>query len=265
MTAVAVFICIFGFAFLYFRLIAPSRRKHADVELLRGKIISHRGLYGNGAPENSFEAYRFAAENGLPIELDIRLTADGEVVCFHDGELLNACGVEGKVSDKTLKELKELTLFGTKLKIPTLSEALSAVNGAVPLLIELKADGKTAKELCRAADKILSEYGGIYLIQSFYSPVLRWYKKHRSSVARGQLSAPFKGGKLYMKAAALLLFNFLGRPDFLSYEYCGTKRFTVRLLRSTGTAVFGWTFKTDEDIKVFGKYCDAYISEQKRL
>ena len=46
--------------------------------------IAHRGLWGGEIAENSLTAYKLATEKGYPIEIDLFLTIDGEIVCFHD-------------------------------------------------------------------------------------------------------------------------------------------------------------------------------------
>lgn len=51
----------------------------------RPLILAHRGLSAE-APENTLAAFRLAVERGMPgIELDVRLSADGELAVIHDG------------------------------------------------------------------------------------------------------------------------------------------------------------------------------------
>ena len=154
-------------------LVFPSARRHPAREKLRGRYIAHRGLHdlAENTPENSLAAFRAAAEQGHMIENDIHLTADGEVVVFHDSLLKRMCGVDGRIEQMTLAGLKKCRLQGTDEQIPTLQECLEAVDGRVPLLIEFKCDRTTCKPLCEAANKILSAYKGEYFVQSFYPPV----------------------------------------------------------------------------------------------
>lgn len=114
--------------------------------------ISHRG----GAalmPENTLEAFRRAVEEFRTdmLELDVHVTADGEVVVAHDPTLERCTDGTGALSEKTLAELQRLDaafhfrpegasdhpLRGQGVRIPTLREVLRAFPG-LRLNIELK-------------------------------------------------------------------------------------------------------------------------------
>lgn len=242
-------------------LIFPASRRHPAREHLRGKYIAHRGLHGDDIPENSLAAFRNAAEQGYIIENDIHLTADGEVVVFHDDTLKRMCGVDAKVEEKTLAELKELRLGGTDAQIPTLRECLDTVAGSVPLLIEFKVvDGNTAA-LCEAADKILAAYNGEYFVQSFYPQVLLWYRRNRKEVCRGQLAEPFQGEALHRRMLGLMLFNFLARPDFVAYEHTAALYPMRRLVIALGAHPVCWTIRSQSDLDAARGHFETYIFE----
>lgn len=259
------FIIAFSFiavlALLLF-LIHPSRRNHSDLDILCGLYIAHRGLHNkeNGIPENSLEAFRAAANYGFAIENDIHLTADGQVVVFHDGTTGRMCGVNKKISEMTLSEIKELRLIGTDYTIPTLKECLEVVDGKVPILIEFKRDGKV-KELCAAANEILKDYKGKYFIQSFYPQVLCWYKKHKKEVCRGQLSSSFNGDPFYKRLAGLLLYNFISRPDFVSYQHTDGDYIPRKIVSRLGAFPVGWTFSSKEETEKGKKHFKTFIFE----
>ena len=83
--------------------------------------------------------------------------------------------------------MRPYRLSRTGEKIPLLSEVLRLVDGKVPLLIEVKLPSADT-EVCRRLDEELQGYRGKYMVQSFNSLVLRWMKKHRNEIPRGQLS-----------------------------------------------------------------------------
>lgn len=257
-------------AFFLF-LIFPAIRRHPDRKLMQGMNIAHRGLHGifEDTPENSIPAFKAAIERGLAIETDIHITRDGEVVVFHDDTLKRMCGVSGIIEDKTLEELKELSLSGTQHKIPTFKEALELVDGRVPLLIEFKTKSpKTCGPLCRAANEILKDYKGKYFMQSFYPPAVYWYRRHRKDICRGQLSSGYFEEKgIHMKALSCLLLNFISRPDFVSYEYKFPKHFSLFVCKALGAHLAAWTYteqaQIDETRQTFSTHIfEGFIPEK---
>lgn len=245
-------------------LVCPSLRRHKDRELMKGMHIAHRGLHDimDNTPENSLPAFKEAAALGFAIENDIHLTADGEVVVFHDDTLKRMCGVDRVVEECTLSELKECRLGGTNEQIPTLKECLDVIDGKVPLLIEFKSNSfKNAEQLAAAADKILSDYKGKYFVQSFFPPVIAWYKKHRKDICRGQLAAGFKGEELKKRLLGAMFFNFMSRPDFVSYDFHDKKHIMRRLVTALGAFPVAWTFKSQEQIDSCETDFNTYIFE----
>ena len=158
---------------IYLFLIKPASTRDLDLAKY-GTKFAHRGLWDAQSPENSLAAFKKAVDAGYGIEFDIHKTRDGHVVVFHDDTLVRMCGVEGKIEDKTLAELRELRLKGTDQQIPTLQEMLALVDGRVPLLVELKGAALDTS-LCPVANEILSQYKGDYMIESFNPLLVRWY------------------------------------------------------------------------------------------
>jgi len=68
-------------------------------------VIAHRGA-SSAVAEHTVGAYRLAiAEGADALECDVRLSADGELVCLHDRTLERTGGSNGIVSAMTLAEL----------------------------------------------------------------------------------------------------------------------------------------------------------------
>lgn len=265
-TVFAIVICIIFI--LYIFAVFPALRRHPDRVLMRGMYVAHRGIHQNdaGLPENSVPAFLAAKKLGFCIETDIHITADGEVVVFHDDDLFRMCGKKEKIEDKTLAELKEMRLLGTDCQIPTLEELLTLVDGEVPLLIELKCGPKSQKRLCLAADKILREYHGKYIVQSFYPPAMLWYRRHHKEICRGQLASNFarhhdENHTLINFLAGWLLFNFLARPDFISYDERDTDTFSRNICTVLGALPVGWVFRSDERLHALHGIYQTYIFE----
>lgn len=214
-------------------------------------LFAHRGLFTSDQriPENSMKAFQEAVQHGYGIELDIQRTKDNKIVVFHDHTLTRMCGIDLPVCELTYKELQKFTLMNSKEQIPLLQDVLNLVNGQVPLLVEIKLP--TVKTLtCRLADELLQNYSGKYCIESFNPLALRWYKKNRKEIIRGQLSANLtkpvaKGGYFLSFLVKYLLLNFLGKPDFISYCYKDQHNISFLLQKYIyKTPVFAWTVRS---------------------
>ena len=122
------------------RLLMDGRRSQPGWEKLLDWRYAHRGLYDNdaGIPENSLAAFRRAAEAGFGAELDVHLTADGQLAVIHDSDLQRVCGRAGKVEELTYAALSQLRLLGTEEGIPLLPDVLPLFAGIAPLIVELK-------------------------------------------------------------------------------------------------------------------------------
>ena len=102
---------------VYLFLIKTERRD--GMEKLLSKRYAHRGLHNATRAENSLSAFKAAVEMGYGIELDVRLSSDGELVVFHDDTLERVTDREGRVDAYTAKELSEMKLSDTGDGIPT--------------------------------------------------------------------------------------------------------------------------------------------------
>lgn len=72
--------------------------------------IAHRGSGGNW-PEHTMTSYIGASRWGLDaIEVSVQITADGELVCLHDENLLNATGVDALIGTRTWAQVRDLTV-----------------------------------------------------------------------------------------------------------------------------------------------------------
>jgi len=95
----------------------------------RGDSSRHR--------ENTLAAIRSAAECGATtVEVDVRVTRDGEVVLLHDETLDRLWGLDARIADVDAAVVRELG--GGDLRIPLLSEALELLAGTdVELVIDM--------------------------------------------------------------------------------------------------------------------------------
>lgn len=242
-------LCILSAAVYLFVLVRP-RARACDKALLCD--YAHRGLHGEGVPENSLSAFARAIDAGCGIELDVQLSRDGTVVVFHDYTLVRMTGCDKKVNELTVSELKTLSLAGTEQTIPTFAEVLALVDGKIPLLVELK--GETADvSLCLQTARLLSAYDGAYCIESFNPLLLHSMRKYLPNACCGQLYTNVcrdknKTTPLHALLTAMAL-NVLSRPDFIAYNKQDRDALPVKIAtRMFGAARFVWTIKGDAEL-----------------
>ena len=247
-------------------LVCPGRRSK-DMEKYKSVKFAHRGLHDGEKAENSMSAFAAAKEMGFGIELDVRLSKDGELVVFHDDNLSRVVGKEGKVIDFTAQELAEMSLLGTSDGIPTLREVLDLIDGAIPLLIEIKMSGDETG-IAEKLIEVIDGYKGDFIVESFNPIALKILKKERPDIMRGILSAvymdnPKYKGKLLYRLLQNLQLNFLMRPDFIAYEKNGYKVPNLRFLRRNfNTPLIAWTIKSQqEENEAIGHGFDTVIFE----
>ena len=247
---------------------APGIHKKTKWQHLTGWDYAHRGLYNNehGIPENSMAAFRRAVDKGYGIELDVHLTADNQLVVFHDDTLTRMCGVNKKISSFLYSDLMQLRLLGTEEGIPLFKDVLELIDGKVPLIIELKVDGSNQNLLCPLVWQLLSRYKGDYCIESFHPFVLQWFKRHEPQVVRGQLSCNFFKENphcdIVLFLMSNLMTNFFTHPDFIAYKYLDLDNPAViynRKLFHIMTVV--WTIPGKPTYDRFKNKVDAMIFE----
>ncbi len=162
---------------------------------LLARPIAHRALHGPGTPENSRAAIRAAVAAGYGIEIDLQQSADGEAMVFHDYGLGRLTGHNGPLRLRSAAELGDLQLIGGDDGIPTLREVLDIVDGAVPLLIELKdqdgAMGPNVGVLEAATVAALQGYQGDVALMSFNPHSVKELARLAPDIPRGLTTSDF--------------------------------------------------------------------------
>ena len=141
--------------------------------------IAHRGDPA-AAPENTLPAFEAALASGADVlELDVRLTADGRAVVFHDDTLDRTTDAEGAIGDRTLAELLTLdagSWYGSMwadTRIPTFDDFLPLLQRSdARALIEFK--GVWSVEGLRPVIAGIYRYGvqDRVVLASFETPTL---------------------------------------------------------------------------------------------
>ena len=241
----------------------PSSPSKPDKKERLGRLIArpfaHRGLHGEGRIENSRAAFEAAIAAGDGIELDVQASADGEAMVFHDERLDRLAEAEGRIAERSARELEAIRLRDCSETIPTLGDILRLIAGRVPLLIEVKSPGRRVSALSRAVERSLADYVGPVAVMSFNPAVGRWFSAHSPDRLRGLVvteAGKPKRGLLRRRLAA-----FWSRPDFLAYDIRDLPSHFADRHRRRGLKILTWTCRSDDQRAVARDYADQIIYE----
>jgi glycerophosphoryl diester phosphodiesterase len=229
-----------------------SSRSVADPLDPGPKGFAHRGLhYGAQFPENSLIAFAAALELGCGIECDLRLTADNQILVFHDADAWRLCASPLRIGKSTHAELGRLRLGDGP--IPTLASLFALVAGRVPLLLEAKVDGDIWRWV-PALRPLLAGYSGRLGIMSFDARLPRLLKTNLPSVRRGLVvrdrTSPLK------RSVSM----WLASPDFLAVDRAALGRRWVARARER-MPVYSWTIRDAAQREQARVHADALIWE----
>ncbi|MFJ1896829.1 MULTISPECIES: glycerophosphodiester phosphodiesterase [unclassified Streptomyces] len=127
-----------------------ARQQHTTQHPIQ--VIAHRGA-SDDAPEHTLAAYRKAIEDGADaLECDVRLTADGHLVCVHDRRVNRTSNGRGAVSALELSELAALDFGSWKDRdesespdwdpVPGELTSVLTLERLLELLVETRAAGR---------------------------------------------------------------------------------------------------------------------------
>lgn len=181
--------------------------------LPRPTIFAHRGA-SRHAPENTLAAFELAIQQGADaIELDAKLTADGQVVVIHDQSLERTAATATKVKEMTLSQIKALDAgshFDCAFRgepIPTLEEVLVNFGRLTYINIELTNYTSILDDLPEKAAGLVKKYGlqKRVLFSSFNPVALVRVRRQLPDCPIGLLAFPGLSGALARSRLGWLL------------------------------------------------------------
>lgn len=240
-----------------------SLRSAPDLTFLTARPFAHRGLHGGGRSENGMAAFRAAIAAGFGIECDVRLSADGVAMVFHDATLDRLTGQAGAVGARDAVALNALALPDGG-PIPRLAELLALVtSSAISLLIEVKVEGRRVGPICSAVLADIKATGGKGIaVMSFNPLVSRWFAIHGPEVPRGLVVTQREKHGL-RGAIDRTLALAIARPDFLACDMSDLPSPFATRARRRGLPVLSWTVCTPEQRARAAHYADQIIFEEQ--
>ncbi len=204
--------------------------------------IGHRGAKGY-APENTLLSFQKAIEMGVDgIELDVHLSADGQIIVIHDATIDRTTNGQGVVNSLSLRELKGFRIENEH-EIPTLIEVFNLVNKRCFINIELKGKG-TALPVLALIEKYVSKKNWQYhhfLISSFDWVSLLDIHLAKPTIPLGVLTE-------YDIDLAFAFAKHIQAQSIHSYFHLLTKEKTAKI-REEGFRILAWTVNETEDIQ----------------
>lgn len=222
-------------------------------------VFAHRGG-AKLAPENTIEAFDRGLDAGADgLELDVRLSGDGEVVVMHDPTIDRTTRRRGPVSRYTAAELAEVN-------VPRLRDVLDRYKDAA-LIVELK--DPTAR-LASAVVDLVREYDAVNRVAlgSFHPDAVKTVRLREPRIPTGA-SKPEIRLALYASYLGIAPFwasyRSLQVPERSVGRRVVSRRF-VRMAHAAGLVVQVWTVNAEHDIRrLLGWGVDAIISDRPDL
>lgn len=189
---------------------------------------AHRGG-GDEFPEHTMEAYQGAVSGGLDaIEVSVRVTADGEMVCFHDDTLDRTTNATGPIGERTWQDLydnvrvERSALLGQGMpgaRIPKFTDVMAQFAGKKIIYLEGK-DGAAHARIFQELDKYASRgvVLGDWFIQKQFFAGGSWTKNaaiDRGIKVWGYMAADTTDAQLDAEDYRV---DMWGVPDFMPLE-----------------------------------------------
>jgi glycerophosphoryl diester phosphodiesterase len=229
---------------LFFFMISP---------LMALEIVAHRGASVR-APENTVAAFRLAWELETDAcELDLHLTADGEIAVLHDKDTHRTAAIQKIVAETAMVDLKKLDVGAWKdgmysgEPIPTLMEALATLpEGKQRFFLEIKCGPEVVPVLAQQLQSWKPRASQLCII-AFKRDVaqaakkaLPWMKVYRLSSETTKTKQPVDLKALIADTLADGLDGLDLSQDFLLDEA------SVKAIRAAGLELYVWTVNRPE-------------------
>ena len=219
---------------------------------LQPVIIGHRG-YRARYPENTMAGFEAAMDAGADmIELDVHLTRDNQLVVIHDEKVDRTTNGKGRVSDFTLKELKQLdagkwfdAAFSGE-QIPILSDVLDLIRGKLCINIEIKAVPENKNVPYETGNRLLEvikekKAREFCIVSSFNMALLQHLRGQSASLSIGVLT--------YTKRAGLLKICEEIRATAWHPHYKNFTRKELDQAKSMGLIILPYTVNAGKDMQ----------------
>jgi glycerophosphoryl diester phosphodiesterase len=223
----------------------------ANTHLRRPLMIAHRGLYNGGAssPENTIESSLVAIEKGTDIlEIDIHLTVDMQVIVLHDNNTARTAPDFDSitVAGAFLHQLKAIYLRDpqsdrTDIKIPTLTEYLTAIKGTgIVVFVELKPTNDMLVDLTAQIVEELDMYDQVVII-TFQAQNIRRFNEVYPEMANGWLNSSVLNAQSVETSLSNMISSIVPINATLNPNFGPLTQDFIKAIVHRGLTVWPWT------------------------
>jgi len=231
-------------------------------------IIAHRGACSY-SPENTMAAFKIALEQGADgIELDAKLSRDGEVVVIHDQTVDRTTDGRGKVHNYSLSELKKFnagSYFSQEFKgekIPTLEEVLAEFGTRFLINVELTSYASPGDDLPEKVADLIGKMGVSknILFSSFHPIILHRIRGLMPNVPAGLLT-----GVGIFEIGNSFIGNWFSPSSIHPHYSKATKNF-IKRVHQQGRTVNTWTVDDPREVtRLISDGVDGIITDDPKL
>jgi len=232
-------------------------------------IFAHRGASAH-APENTLAAFNLAVEYGADgIELDVKLSSDGQVVIVHDPSLDRTTGTQGLVKDMTLNELRALdagSFFSDEFKgekIPTLAEVFEALGKKTFINVELTNYTTRRDHLVETVCMLVKRFGlqNRVFFSSFIGSNLSKVRIYLPNAPTGLLALPGILGAWHRSFGLAF-----GKYDALHPSLKNTTQQQIYFVHRLKRRIHVWTVNKEQDMhRLFKWGIDGIFTDDPQL
>jgi glycerophosphoryl diester phosphodiesterase len=241
------------------------------LDWLAARPMAHRGLHDAraGLVENTPSAFRAAITAGYGIECDVQMSADGEVMVYHDPTLGRLTDGDAGLNTMTAAELKRVAFRATSDHMITLGELCELTAGRASLLIELKSRFDGDRRLVTRAIQVLAGYRGAAALMSFDPAQVAALREQAPALPRGMVAqASYRHpaweqvSMATRRTMAAFTHVLRTRPQFIAYAVDDLPA-TIPILarRCFGLPLLAWTVRSARDREKASRYADQMIFE----
>jgi glycerophosphoryl diester phosphodiesterase len=215
-------------------------------------VFAHRGAAAY-APENTMASFREEAQNqgADGIELDVKLSRDGQVVVFHDPTLERTTDGKGRLCNMTFHELRTLDAgshFSSTFRgepIPLLEEVLTTFHNKLLINIELTNYTTPLDNLVTSVCELVRKYAlqsGI-IFSSFLASNLAKAARLLPEIPRALLCRPGWRG-IWSRSFGFTFGSYTALHPFIE----DVNQQQIQRVHRLQRRVHVWTVKSQEEI-----------------